>query len=217
LAVNDESATFGLVRQYGLEKMGRIDSTASGKLYESDRKSERSRFYQKICSMMKDYMEIKNIKAAIIAGPGFPKKELYSRLKEKFPDIASRTHLGTTSTGGEAGLNEIVRRGIVKRVLKDDRISFETGLIEKMMKGITKEGLATYGFEDVKSALNQGAVEMLLVADDLLRKNRKKVEPLLDLARNTGGRAVIVSTEHEAGKQLSRLGGLGALLRFRPS
>lgn len=216
LALDDESATFGLVRQYGLEELGRIDSRTSGKLYESDRKSERSRFYRKICSMMKNHMKMKNTESAIIAGPGFAKKDLHLMLKEKFPEIASKTHLGNTSAAGKSGLNEIIRRGIVKRVSQNDRISYETELVEKMMGEIAEDGLAVYGREEVEDAIDFGAVDRLLVADELLRKERDKVEPMLDRTRDVGGQIVILSTEHEGGKRLSKLGGIGALLRFCP-
>lgn len=217
VAVDDESATFGLVRQYGLEELARIESGTSGKLYEANREVSESKFYNEISSMMKNSMKHKKIPRAILAGPGFTKKEIHSHLQEKYPDIASKTHLGNTSTGGKPGLNEIIRRGIVRRVSEKDRISLETELIEKMMNEIAKNELATYGTEEVRKAAGLGAVEKLLVADKVLRKKRDKVEPILDKARETGGKVIILSTEHEAGEKLMGLGGIGALLRFKTS
>ncbi|KXB09626.1 hypothetical protein AKJ35_00525 [candidate division MSBL1 archaeon SCGC-AAA833F18] len=217
IAVDDESATFGLVRQYGLEELTRIESGTPGKFYKADREAAESKFYDEICSTMENFMKHKKIPRAIIAGPGFTKKEVYSHLQEKNPDLAPKTHLGNASTGGKSGLNEIIKRGIVKRVSEKDRISLETELVEKMMNEIAKNGLATYGTEEVKNAAKLGAVEKLLIADKALRKNREKMEPILNQARKTGEQITILSTEHEAGAKLMSLGGIGALLRFKTS
>lgn len=217
IAVDDESATFGIVRQYGLEEITRIESRKSGKLYETDRESEESEFYNDICSTINNLIQRKNIPRAIIAGPGFTKKEIYEKIKEKYSEITRKIHLGSTSTGGRSGLNEIIRRGIVKRVSEKDRISLETELIEEMIRRITKNGLATYGEEEVKKAVELGAVEKLLLTDKTLRGNRLEMEKILNKVRKKGGEVMILSTEHEAGRQLMNLGGIGALLRFKTS
>lgn len=215
VSLDDERATFGLVRQHGLERLGEIFSGVSGKMYESDRSSSESSYYGEVCASIKNYIENEGIPSVIVAGPGFAKKEVYSILKEKYPDIAQETHLGTTSTPGRSGLNEIIRRGIVKRVLKEDRISLETDLVQSMMEEVSKDGKATYGLEKIRVAAEAGAIEKLLVSDEILRKRGEEVEPVIERARNTGGKVFIISSEHDAGKQLARMGGLGALLRYK--
>jgi protein pelota len=62
--------------------------------------------------------------------------------------------------------------------------------------------------------MNYSAIETLLVTDEFIRKNRRAVEDLMNSVENIGGKVVIISTEHDAGKQLKALGGVGALLRF---
>ncbi|KXA96000.1 hypothetical protein AKJ38_04115 [candidate division MSBL1 archaeon SCGC-AAA259I14] len=217
IALDDETATFGLVRQYGLEELGEITSTTSGKMYESDRESSEKEYYGEICSKIRNYMENKNIPSVIIAGPGFTKKKIHSLLKEKHPKIAENTHLGNTSNVGKSGLNEIIRRGIVKRVSEEDRASLETDLIEEMLEKVSKNGKATYGKKEVEKAAKMGAIEKLLVSVEQLRKDRKNIIPIIERTRNTGGEVYIVSSEHEAGTQLARIGGLGAILRYRIS
>lgn len=215
VAIDDETATFGLVRQYGLEELGEINSTTSGKMYETDRSSSESEYYGKVCSAIENYMQSREAPSVIVAGPGFPKKRVYSLLEEKYPEIAEVTHLGPTSHTGTAGLNEIIRRGIVKRVSEEDRTSMETELIEKVIEEVAKDGKATYGRKEVEKAAVAGAIEKLLVADETLRKKREIVEPIIERTRNKGGEVIVVSTEHEAGRQLARIGGLGALLRYK--
>ncbi len=215
VAVDDEEATFGLVRQYGLQQLGEITSTRSGKMYDSDREASKSEYYGEICSTIENHVADKDISSVIVAGPGFTKKDIYSFLKENYPDIAEKTHLGNTSHTGRSGLNEIIKRGIVERVSREDRTSKETSLVDELMEGVSKEGKATYGIEKVEEAAEAGAVEKLLVSDVVLREERESVRPLMEKVRNKGGDVEVISSEHDAGKQFSRMGGIGALLRYK--
>lgn len=217
VALDDETATFGLVRQYGLEELGDITSTKSGKMYESNREASEKEYYGEVCSTIKNYVESKKIPSVIVAGPGLTKKEIQSMLREKYPEIAEEIHLGNTSNVGKSGLNEIIRRGIVKRVSEKDRASLETDLIEKLIERVSKNGKATYGKEEIEKAAKMGAIEKLLISDKKLRRNREEIIPIIEKTRNAGGKIFIVSSEHEAGEQLIRLGGIGALLRYRVS
>ena len=79
--------------------------------------------------------------------------------------------------------------------------------------------VGAYGNDEVASAVQYGAVEELLITDKKLREGAEKERLWMDsLIRNTEktrGSFHIVSTEHPAGDQLQRLGGIGAILRFR--
>jgi protein pelota len=44
-------------------------------------------------------------------------------------------------------------------------------------------------------------------------KNRD-IERLMDQVENMGGKVMIISSEHDGGKQLISLGGIAALLRY---
>ena len=72
--------------------------------------------------------------------------------------------------------------------------------------------MSIYGPNEVRGAVRAGAAETLLVSDDVVREG--PVVELLDEADNIGTRVLIVSTSHEAGERLSRLGGLAALCRY---
>jgi protein pelota len=70
----------------------------------------------------------------------------------------------------------------------------------------------------VKEAASYGAVDLLLVADALLREAddeyRREMEGIMRDVEKTRGKVMIVSDEHEAGQELMSLGGMAALLRF---
>jgi len=72
--------------------------------------------------------------------------------------------------------------------------------------------MVTYGKHKVKIAAEAGAIEELLVIDELLRE--EDVEKIMDMTENLGGKVMVISSEHDGGKQLNALGGLAALLRY---
>ncbi len=81
------------------------------------------------------------------------------------------------------------------------------------MEEIAREGLYAYGPEEVGTAVQSGAVETLLVTDELSRS--REVEGLMRQVEERRGRLMVVSTHHDAGRKLRALGGIAALLRYR--
>ena len=113
------------------------------------------------------------------------------------------------------GIQELMKRGLGAEVLKGSRVAEETELVEALLERVGTDGLATYGPKEVRQAVEAGAVEHLLVLDSLVRE--KDVESLMRAVEDARGRVTIVSELHEGGRKLEALGGMAALLRFRPS
>ena len=125
----------------------------------------------------------------------------------------------SVNNGGLAGIYEALRSGVLLKAMKTQRIVEETKIVEEVLKRLGKGELnVTYGVEDVKKAVELGAVEKLVLADTMLREASDEERLLLeDLMRNVekkGGSIIVISTEHEAGAKLIALGGIAALLRF---
>lgn len=215
VALDDSSADLALVRQYGLDEVGTISRPAVGKQYSMDNEAEEMKFFHKLAEAIKEIITREEIRTAIVGGPGFTKENFSKFLREKFPDLSMAVKLGDASSGGRAGLYEIVRRGLVEQVSQEDRLSLETSLVDQLMKEIATGKLATYGRAEIEHAASMGAIEKLLVADELLRSNRAEVEKVLEASRRTRAEVLVISTEHDAGKQLTALGGMAAILRFR--
>jgi protein pelota len=108
---------------------------------------------------------------------------------------------------------------VLLKTLKTLRISEETEVVEEILKRLGKEeGTVAYGFEQVKHAAAQSAVERLILTDKFLRESdddkRLQIEEIMETVEGKRGMVTVVSTEHEAGNQLNGLGGVAALLRF---
>jgi protein pelota len=118
------------------------------------------------------------------------------------------------------GAKEILYRGVISTALSEMKIETETKLIEEIITHIAKgDGLGTYGDKEVERAIDYGAARELLVTDIRLREGsddqRKWLDGLIRKTENIRGAFHVVSTEHPAGDQLQKLGGIAALLRFR--
>ena len=217
VVIDDGEADMALVREYGVDILNSIRHNLGGKRYNTDRESEEKRFFHDVAKTMEEIMHREKVEKAIVAGPGFVKEDFHRFLRENYPELAKRVVVEDTSVTGRTGIYEVIKRGTVERVYHENRVAKEIQLVEKILENIARnKGLAAYGLREVEEAVNYGAVETLLVLDELLKgEHREKIEELMDAVRYSRGEVVVVSSEHEGGEKLKALGGLAALLRFR--
>jgi protein pelota len=215
VAIEDDEAEFALVRRYGVDHLMRINGHVSGKKAPGERESALRDFYSAVASGLRGALQRHDVKAVIICGPGFTKEDLLAYIKEKDPTTANLCFLEGAGSGGRTGIQEAIKRGAVERAVKESRVSLETRLVEQLFTEVGRDtGLATYGIHEIKKALSLGAVDKLLVSDDLLRRD-SRIEGLMEKTKKIRGNVIIISAEHEAGERLLALGGVAALLRFR--
>ncbi|AFK22946.1 mRNA surveillance protein pelota [Pyrococcus sp. ST04] len=216
VVIEDGEAEIAIVREYGLDFIASIRYNIGGKRYNVKREEEEARFFHDIAKTMLELFERENIEKAIVAGPGFYKEDFVKFLKENYPELAKRVVTDDTSMGGRTGIYEVIKRGTVDKVYAESRVSKEIHFVEKVIEEIAKNGPVAYGLREVEEAINYGAVDVLLVLDELLKgEAREKIEELMELARNLRAKVLVVSSEHEGGDKLKALGGIAALLRFK--
>ncbi len=208
VSIDDEAATIAIMRQYGVQRVAHIPSHKSGKMYEAKEKTEE--FFGEVLSHIK---EIHHEGVLVVLGPGFFKEDFLAYGKERAPELFSGAHLFTTAHADMQGIHEALKTGAADAILSETRVQQETAAVESLLKEIRAEGLYAYGRDEVIRALNGGAVDTLLITDEMVRSADWR--EILSLARENRARAMIVSTHHDAGKHLRSLGGFGALLRFR--
>ncbi|MDH7507288.1 MAG: mRNA surveillance protein pelota [Candidatus Thermoplasmatota archaeon] len=209
VSLDEDDATIAVLRQSGLQFVAEIYSKRSGKMFESvDTEKE---YFGEIISVLKKNKT--SDATLVILGPGFTKDHLIEYGKEKEPQLFEKYVVFGTSYSGINGIQEAIKLGIVNQITKQNRVAFETNLIEKLFEEIKKDGLATYGLNEVKYALLNGAVERLLISDTLTRQ--EKGEELLQLAKQNNSKFTIINTMHEAGKKIEGLGGVAAFLRYK--
>ncbi len=216
VVIEDGEVDMALVREYGVDIITEIRHNLGGKRYNTNRESEEIKFFHDVAKTMIEIMNREKVEKAIVAGPGFVKEEFYKFLQENYPELAKRVVIEDTSVTGRTGIYEVIRRGTVDKVYHESRVTKEIQLVEKVIEEIAKGGLVVYGLKEVEEAANYGAVEKLLVLDELLRGDLKeKIERLMEFVRGMRAEVIVVSSEHEGGEKLKAIGGIAALLRYR--
>jgi protein pelota len=211
LTIEEGEASIGLVRQYGVEEYSLI-KVGSGK----GETSQREEFFSEVITQVSQAAG--GTEVIIVAGPGFTKDDFMNFLKTKNQELAARARTEDTISIGVSGFQEVLRRGAVDRIVEESRISREARLIEELMARIATMGPVAYGWDEVKKARDMGAVESLLITDELLREGREKgmnIDAFLLSVEHSRGKVVVFSTEFEPGNRLHGLGGIAALLRFK--
>lgn len=209
LAIDDDEAVIAQLRQYGVKKLGIVQSGRSGK-YFSQKAEKSDSYFDEILGIM---TSAGSQGPLVIIGPGFAKESFSAYGRQKQPGLFAECQMVSSGQSGSAAIQEILKKGIGSNVLEDSRVGQETRLVERLLAEIGKEGMYAYGGKEVQSALKAGAVETLMVTSSEVRSG--KLEGMMDLARDSGADIVIVSEHHDAGKKLESLGGIGAILRYK--
>lgn len=204
-------STLVRVRDRAVEPVAEVNRSISGKRYrEGTGPKDRKAYVAELLGLIE--RELPDAQAVIIAGPGFLKEELAHALLEKVPAAKSKLRVYPTSESGGAGIQELFRSGRASEVLSESVAVLEADLVERLVTALGGGKRAAIGLEEVREAEAQGAIETLLVHEDLLRD--PGLQPLIDSVRVGRGTLFVVRSEGEAGRRLAALGKIGALLRF---
>jgi len=168
-------------------------------------------FYKRIGEAAnKEFLGKKEIKGVIVGGPG-PTKETFldgdylnNELKRKVIGIKDLSYTG------EFGLNELVDKS--SDLLAQELITREKNIVNKVLETLAKHPeMVAYGQVEVEKALEYGAVETLLISEEV---DESIVEELEKKADATGAEIEFISTDTNEGKQIKEITGIVALLRF---
>lgn len=212
VVLEDDTATLGLMRQFGIEYYGPIKGHVSGKrIIDKNRQKNIIQFYEKVIESIIKFDSIQNI---IIAGPGFVKNDFFDYLKDKHTDLAKMSIVEPTGSGGRNGISEVLKKGTVEKLTSENRVAQEMGAINNLLTEIGKNSSKiAYGVKETQNAINLGAVEQLLILDT--KVSGENMGEAMDMVENMKGEVMVISSEHEGGKQLESLGGMAAILRYQ--
>jgi len=219
--IDDESYVIAVTAQYGVEVKAEESIKLPGKLEAEKRSESTKEYFRKALNSLRQIL-MTTPSPIVILGVGFVKNDFAKFLENEAEDVAkSVIDVKSVNNGGIAGIYEALRAGILLKAMKHIRIVEETEVVEEILKRLGKGELnVTYGLEEVERVVEFGAVEKLVLADEILREasdeKRLLIEDLMKSVEQKRGNIIVVSTEHEAGMKLMALGGIAALLRFAP-
>lgn len=186
-----------------------------------------TRFYDAVLQAVLRHVDFAVVKAVLVASPGF--------VRDKFLEFAQQHAVRNdlkvllenkpkfvpvhSSSGFKHSLKEVLQDPAVQARLSDTKAAEEVRALDAFYKTLSNDPLrACYGEKHVEKAVEQQAVEQLLISDRLFRAQdvarRKKFVRIVDDVREFGGDVRIFSSLHVSGEQLDQLTGLCAVLRF---
>ncbi len=103
------------------------------------------------------------ISGLVVGGPG-PTKENFVKSKNLNYQIKVIGTFDTGYTDEHTGINELLEKA--KDTLSEQAAIKERRVMERFMDEVSRNGLATYGYEKVKKALDSDNVSRLLISED---------------------------------------------------
>jgi peptide chain release factor subunit 1 len=173
IVLDAREANIGLLSGKSIKHLKHLTSTVPGKTVKggmSQHRYDRLRevaindFLKKAGDTANELLLKRELKGIIIGGPG-PIKDRFAKGKYLnymlLKKLAGVKNIGYT---GEFGLSELVERA--EDLLKESAIAHEKEILNKFFTGLEKDGPVTYGVEEVKQALEAGAVDTLLISEE---------------------------------------------------
>lgn len=174
IVLDTKEASIGLLKGKNIQVLKHMQSIVPGKFRKGGQSSARFQrvreglvndWYKNVAEIIKSVLP-KELKGIILGGPGIIKEDFYNgnyldtRIKKK---IIGLEDTGDTS---ESGLHELVEKS--KELLKESKFVKEKELCKTFFDELQKDsGLVTYGIDSVLKALEKGAVETILISEDV--------------------------------------------------
>lgn len=222
VAIDAGDAVFAEIGDYYQKTSLTLSETIPGKRFGNvkDSTNARNAFFAEVLKNIERAIAATHYTKVVIAGPGFTREHFMEHCLTKNPSLKPLLATEATSSATPSGIRELVKKQSLQALLKDSRIVEESKLVEEFFTRLGKDTKdIAYGYEEIKKAADIGAVEDLLVSDEMMRRVHAEKNPeMLSLLKDieaSKGRINILSTLHDAGEQLRGIGGLAALLRFR--
>jgi peptide chain release factor subunit 1 len=185
IVLDRREATIGILRGKRIEPIKHMTSTVPGKQRKGGQSSHRFQqlrliaihdFYKRIGESANEAfqsIDAKDLQGILIGGPSPTKEEfvegefLHHELQKKILDALD------VSYTDESGLHELVENA--QERLLDLELTQDKLVMRRFMKELVSDkGLAAYGEKEVRHNLDLGAVDTLLLSEDL-RKTRAKI------------------------------------------
>ncbi|ESN93705.1 hypothetical protein HELRODRAFT_157806 [Helobdella robusta] len=186
-----------------------------------------TRFYDQIIQAITRHVNFEVVKCVLLASPGFVKDQFFEYMmlqaikndNKSLIDNKGKFLLVHSSSGFKHSLKEVLQDPSIATRLQDTKASSEVKALEDFYNMMQLDPQrAFYGIKHVEEAFRQGAIETLLISDELFRakdiNTRHRYVKLVDGVRDGGGIVRIFSSLHVSGEQLSQLSGVAAILRF---
>ncbi len=198
--LDDAEADFFLVT----DSTKHLINVKGGILKKRTGESKKTEYYSTLLELLEKRSQ--GTTKTVIAGPAFVKEELYSLVKQRKKELLPKILLESTYQTGELGLEELLKKGTVEKIVEESQISEEVAVVEEFFTQLVEGGKAVYGEEKVRK--NMGSISVLLVSEKKIREFEETVEE----AYRNGLKIRVISNYHAPGEKFLSFAGIGAIL-----
>lgn len=225
IVVERDYATIGLLKGTRIEVLDEFEGFVPGKHMmggQSQRRIDRiiEEMYQnflkevgeKVNSYFLPFIESGKMKGVLLGGPGYAKKDFYDSdyIDYRIKKLILQP-LFDVPDQGEVGLKEMVMKA--QDILKAHKYVQVQNLLEELKYHIAKDdGMVVYGIEEIRKALQMGAVDSLVIYDE----PSSELEKLAQEAEKYGTKVFVVGDELPDAEWVKKtFGGAIGKLRYR--
>ncbi|KAL1293157.1 hypothetical protein HN51_053783 [Arachis hypogaea] len=183
-------------------------------------------FFREVFSAFIKHVDLNKVKNTVIASEDL-KKDKFRRFmiseakRMKMRSVEENIGRIVVAAGGgcNGDLKDLLGESTVMDLMKDSKVGLQIRALRKVWDMVSSDSdRACYGLKSVENAQEMGAIETLLISDELYRNDevatRKRYDCLVKAVKNSGGDALVYSSMHVLAEQLQQLTGVAAILRF---
>lgn len=192
-----------------------------------NREDALNKFFATILRSLRQHVMLDSVKVVLLASPGFVKDEFHKYMtleasRNDFRDVIdnkAKFVLCHSSSGHRHALQEVLSKPELVSVLEKTSAAEEVRAMNSFFNTFNKDPeRACYGTRHIRFADEMGAIDTLLMSDELFRSHqvamRKKYVAIAESVKRKGGKLYILSSQHVTGEQLTEMTGIAAILRF---
>jgi protein pelota len=186
-----------------------------------------AKFLDAVFTAVVRHVDFNTVKCMVIAGPGFAKDQFKEYLDAEavrreirnLIENREKVVMAHASSAYKQALKEVLSAPGIANRIKNTKAAREVAALQDFYKMMSEDASrAFYGPGHVFAAAEVGAIQTLLISDNLFRINsvekRQRYVALVDGVVEAGGEALVFSSMHVSGEQLAQLSGIAAILRF---
>lgn len=205
IIIDDECSNIYQLSNIGTTEIASISSGKTGKRYSSNFNIKN--YFAEI-----DLVISKIDLPLIVAGCGHTKKEFIDFIKTKKKSEILEVNIQNTS---RSSISELFKKPEVSKFFENSIMYKEQKIFDIFLENLGKDNKkAVYGLNQIKSAIDMGAVETILVSEKLWQSNLNDIQELIKSAEKINAKVHIVDSDHEISRSLNSFSGIVANLRF---
>lgn len=215
VALDMREAGIGVVKGTHLQTLPSVDSGVTGKMYSDSRKKPTNYFEKVADSLVAVYPPESPL---FVLGPGNTKNAFANYALQQRKEFAKVEALEGSDVAGEDGVYMALRNENLQKALGASRLAKASKMIQEVMKRISLgDSRVALAFKDNLKAAKAGAVESLLVSENIFSQRDIDEDTLVELLNNVEeyrGETFLLDSSTDLGAQANSLGGMVGLLRF---